>query len=87
MKKCKHYYETKEQLEKLHTKQLLKLKIKRISYPSGICDYGHCPYREECLQEYNNFHGLIKEILTKRPHIPNKQESKAIRKAKIKKGR
>ena len=87
MEKCKHYYKTREELEKLHTKQLLRLRIQRIDYPSGICDYGSCPYWKGCLQEYDNYHALIKEILATRPHIPNKQESKAIRKANIKKVR
>ena len=84
--KCKHNFRTREELEKLHTKQLLNSRITH--YPR--CDnyyYSPCSYWAECKKEFDDFNKLVKEILATRPHVPNKQESKAIRKAKIKKGR
>lgn len=83
--KCKHEFQTREELEKLHTKQLLRNRITH--YPNGCCDYGYCPYLAECRKEYDDFHDLVKKILATRPHIPNKKESKAIRKQKIKRGK
>ena len=43
-----------------------------------------CP---KCKKEFENYRSLIKEVLATRPHIPNKKESKAIRKERIKKGK
>ena len=73
-----------EELEQKHTKQLLnKLRAVRLSQ----CETYSCKHWEECEKnrEYNI--SLLKEFLSHREHIPNKQESKAIRKAKIKKGK
>jgi hypothetical protein len=78
-----------EALNKLHTKQLLrKLKVGRIC-GEDCRDYftSSSPECEQCLanQKYNE--QQLKAILATREHIPNKQESKALRKARIKKGR
>ena len=72
---------TDDELQKLKTRQLLSLL--RSSHKMG------CPY---CWgsEEWNkvwDYQKRIKAVLATREHIPNKQESKAIRKAKIKKGR
>lgn len=70
-------------LELLHTKQLLKLKIMA---NADKIDW----YSQEDSQTYyanlNVFLDKLKVVLATREHIPNKEESKAIRKAKIKKG-
>lgn len=84
-------YTTKEleALNKLHTKQLLKqLRGSRIC--GEDCRYYYTsssPECQQCLanQKYNE--QQLKAILATREHIPNKQESKALRKARIKKGR
>ena len=70
-----------EQIKKAHTRQLLK--ELRSTYSWG------CPhYWEEC--EWNQlrcYRQELKEELATREHIPNKKESKAIRKARLKKGK
>ena len=75
----------REDLEQYHTKQLLQiLKAQRIQvglYCSDCCEH-FC----KCKELTDNNIKLLKEILATRPHIPNKKESKAIRKANIKKG-
>ena len=84
--KCKHNFRTREELEKLHTKQLLNSRITH--YPR--CEdyhYNTCRYWGECKKEFDDFNKLVKEILATRPHIPNKKESKAIRKERIKRGK
>ena len=71
---------TKE-LNDMPTRQLLKLL--RSTYRWG------CPYcwKDEDWAQLKNYRLKIKSVLATREHIPNKQESKAIRKAKIKKGK
>ena len=76
-------------LNKLHTKQLLKqLRGSRV-WGEDCRDYitFSNPECQQCLanQKYNE--QQLKAILATREHIPNKQESKALRKARIKKGR
>ena len=73
--------QTESQLQKMCTRQLLK--HLRDTYTWG------CPYcwKDEDWEELRNYKKKIKAVLATREHIPNKQESKAIRKAKIKKGR
>lgn len=70
-----------EQIKKAHTRQLLK--ELRSTYSWG------CPHCwEEC--EWNQlrcYRQELKEELATREHIPNKKESKAIRKARLKKGK
>lgn len=78
-----------EALNKLHTKQLLKkLKGSRV-WGEDCRDYFtiSSPECQKCLvnQMYNE--QQLKAILIMREHFPNKQESKALRKARIKKGR
>lgn len=84
--KCPHhfYFLTKEELEKLHTKQLLNIRV-FYSLPSNDCDY--CIYKKECRKEAEEYRTLIKKVLATRPHVSNKKESKAIRKEKIKRGK
>ena len=69
---------TKTELEKLHTKQLLHRL--RCTYTLAW------DYSEEELEDFQKERSIIKEILATRPHVMNKQESKAYRKMKIKKG-
>lgn len=76
-----------EALEKKHTKQLLK---ERNSLYHGGCSgtyyISNSPECATCCRntEYNM--GRIKTILATREHILNKQESKALRKRRIKEG-
>ena len=73
------------QLQKLHTKQLLK---KKNVMCGGYCSYFlGCESCKECYDNYQHNLQQLKNILATREHIPNKQESKALRKAKIKKGK
>lgn len=84
--KCEHNFRTREELEKLHTKQLLRSRITH--YPR--CDnyyYDRCRYWTECKKEFDDFNKLVKEILATREHIPNKHESKMLRKERIKRGK
>lgn len=75
-------------LEKKHTKQLLN---ERNSLYHGGCSgnyyVSNSPECEACCQnkEYNM--ERIKQILATREHVLNKQESKALRKRRIKEGR
>lgn len=77
-----------EALETMCTKQLLKLRnssYKRSELCSDCCgDFEECT---ECLknEEFNKL--VIKRLLSTREHVPNKQESKALRKQRIKEGR
>ena len=74
-------------LEKLHTKQLLNKK--RGLYIAGDICIDSCGDLAECKDCFNNekFNlSILKNILSTREHIPNKKESKELRKAKIKKG-
>ena len=70
---------TKAELEKLHTRQLLHELHRTYSLAWG--------YSEEDLDNFQKERPIIKEILATRPHIMNKQESKAYRKMKIKRGK
>ena len=68
------------ELQKMKTRQLLA--ELHNTYSMG------CPYcwEDADWQGQRNYKEIIKSVLVTREHIPNKQESKAIRKAKIKKG-
>ena len=81
---CVHTVSTREELEKLHTKQLLKFRI-HSTYPCS--NDIQCPHYIECTRALEAEQALIKEILATREHIPNKRESKQIRKERIKRGR
>ena len=69
-----------DKLQKLKTRQLLS--ELRHTYSMG------CPYcwEDEDWDLHREYQKMIKSVLNTREHIPNKKESKAIRKAKIKKG-
>ncbi len=71
---------TPEQIKKAHTRQLLG--ELRGTYHCG------CPYcwKDSDWDELRNYKNELKQELATREHIPNKKESKAIRKARIKKG-
>lgn len=76
-------------LEKLHTKQLLKER-NCLYHVSEYCADCCCDrYDDECKNCGNNHEfnmQQVKRILATREHIPNKQEAKALRKARKKKG-
>ena len=80
--KCGFDYEilTYDELQKLKTRQLLSLLRKTHSWGCPYC------WGSEEWNKVREYQKLIKSVLSTREHIPNKQESKAIRKAKIKKG-
>ena len=89
-------FKSKEELEKLHTKQLLnELDFIRRN-PSECYHDWYCNGDDEDLSnkwttcpvllKYIENEKLIKSILATRPHIPNKKESKALRIAKKKRG-
>lgn len=77
-------------LEQMHTKQLLN-KLNHLYHVSEYCADCCCDrYDEECKscdsnRKFNR--QQVKRILDTREHIPNKQESKALRKARIKEGK
>ena len=77
-----------EALEKKHTKQLLK---ERNSFyiNTGNC-YDWCGDLEGCSECRSNIEfnkAVIKRLLATREHVLNKQESKALRKQRIKEGK
>lgn len=94
MNRCDEFTEryTTEELEslnKLHTKQLLR-KLRGIDVCSEYCQDMSDRRNPECVKCWANHkynREQLKAILATREHIPNKQESKALRKARIKKGR
>ena len=71
---------TPEEMKRLHTRHLLG--ELRHTYRCG------CPYcwKDSDWEQLRNYKAQLKQELATREHIPNKPESKAIRKAKIKKG-
>lgn len=71
---------TQEQMEKMHTRQVLR-ELRR-TYTYG-CEY--C-WGDEDWKQLHYYRNQLKAVLATREHIPNKQESKAIRKARKKKG-
>lgn len=88
---------TKAELETMHTKQLMKLlershslhvKIPEFN-PLNKLDIYKCTVGEWnlYLNAIECFQNKLKEILSTREHISNKAETKALRKAKIKKGK
>lgn len=74
----------KDKLESMHTRQLLK--ELRNTYAGICCDAEWCENGALCKNNMHENVCRIKEVLSTRPHILNKQESKAMRIAKIKKG-
>ena len=81
---CKRFNELDlpalNELEKMKTRQLLA--ELRGTYTTG------CPYcwEDEDWDGLRQYRNQLKSILATREHIPNKQESKALRKARKKKG-
>lgn len=73
--KCK----TKVELSKLHTKQLL-------NHLRNTYSWGDYEWEDKDYKARDEYQELIKSILATREHVPTKKESKALRKAKIKKG-
>lgn len=75
------FYEckTKEELSKLHTKQLL-------NHLRNTYSWGDYEWEDRDYEARDEYQKLIKSILATREHVPSKKESKALRKAKIKKG-
>ena len=76
-------------LENMHTKQLLNER-NRLYHVSEYCADYYCNNDEECQRCVNN-HEInlqqVKRILATREHVLNKQESRALRKQRIKEGR
>ena len=86
----KYTNESLRVLENMHTKQLLNER-NRLYHVSEYCADCCCDkYDEEC-QRCGNNHEFnmqqVKRILATREHVLNKQESKALRKQRIKEGR
>ena len=77
-------------LEKMHTKQLLNER-NRLYHVSEYCTDCCCDrYDNECKQCGNNRdfnRRQVKRVLATREHVLNKQESRALRKARIKRGK
>lgn len=69
----------RDELNRLHTRQLLK--ILRNTYAWEYDSWGS--KLQIAIEQYRND---IKKVLSTREHIPNKIESKLIRKQKIKRG-
>ena len=84
----KRYSESEvDALEKKHTKQLLK--ERNLWYHCG-CNgtyyVSNSPECEACFQNTKYNLEQVKKILATREHVLNKQESKALRKQRIKEG-
>lgn len=86
----KHRYTEQDlvALNNMHTKQLLKERDRCYSGGcSGTYYTSNSPECAACLKNQDYNMEQIKKILATREHVPNKQESKALRKERIKKGR
>ena len=77
-----------EAMEKMNTRQLLKLhktSYLRSEFCSDCCgDLEECT---ECLKNEKFNKTVLKSLLDTREHVPSKQESKALRKQRIREGR
>ena len=77
-------------LENMRTKQLLKER-NRLYHVSEYCADCCCDKHDEECQLCGNNHEFnmqqVKRILATREHVPTKQESKALRKQRIKEGK
>lgn len=69
-----------EQIQSAHTSQLLK----ELRQTYKLIDYD---WTNEDYQELKIYRLTLKDELATREHIPNKKESKKLRKARIKKGK
>ena len=78
---------TYEEFDKLHTKQLLAMRHKETD--PYFCDYicPGCCARYECEAAREHNYKTLREVLATRPHVLNKQESKALRKQRKKQGK
>ena len=70
-----------EELQKLKTRQLLKELNDTRSWGCPYC------WTKDDWRDLSFYQTMIKEVLATREHIPNKIESKQLRKARIKKGK
>jgi hypothetical protein len=82
---CKKEKLNEHECRKLHTKQLLDTLRCFTANPPFEC-MGFCTNYSECATTHEYNINLVKEILSTREHVLNKQESKALRKEKIKRG-
>lgn len=89
---CRIRSYNKAELEKLHTKQLLR--YYRYCYSqfdwierNGNCCAECCGHGKECWATLKANHDLVCSILNTREHVPNKKESKANRINKKKSGK
>jgi len=86
----KYTYADIRALENMHTKQLLNER-NHLYHVSEYCADCRCDKQdEECARcgNHQNFNmEQVKRILATREHVLNKQESKALRKQRIKEGR
>jgi hypothetical protein len=85
-----HSY-TVEQLEKLPTRQLMAVRdaayhIQKCSCGAmpGSCDGGLSDYEKECNHQQYLLQDRVKDVLSKREHVPSKPEAKALRRAAAK---
>ena len=78
---------TYEEFDKLHTKQLMAMRHKKTE--PYFCDYicPGCSARSECEAAREHNYKTLREVLATRPHVLNKQESKALRKQRKKQGK
>jgi hypothetical protein len=76
-------------LENMHTKQLLNERNRLYHAAECSANYyvSNSPECEACCQNRNYNMEQVKKILATREHVLNKQESKALRKLKIKEGK
>lgn len=70
-----------DELQNLKTRQLLKELNNTRHWGCSYC------WTKEDWRDLSFYQTMIKEVLATREHIPNKKESKLIRRMKIKKGR
>ena len=82
---CKKEKLNKTECEKLHTKQLLN-KLRNLTKNPPYQCMGFCTNYSECAKTHEQNLVLVKEILSTREHVLNKQESKCLRKERIKRG-
>ena len=75
-------------LENMHTKQLLNERNRLYHCScSGSYYVSNSPECQACCQNEDYNMEQVKKILATREHVLNKQESKALRKQRIKEGR
>lgn len=75
------YQNVNYDIENMHTKQLLRL-LRSLYSVDNCWEYTGDKFIKIC-KEHDEFRSIIKLELSKREHIPNKKESKKIRKQKI----